>query len=748
MKNIIRHDIIKVVLISILTTLIYFWGNIFGELFFWEDIVEYVYPTQSFAASSNGIPFWNPYIFAGMPFYADLQVGFFYPLNRIFDFFIYEGKLPFSVLQLVIIFHFIIAQINSFYLGKNWGLSFWAAIYSAIAYSFSMIMVCHVIHPMMLYHLAWLPLIMTFFDKAINNNSIYYSILAGLIFGFTVLSGHPQTTIYISILLFIYGITQLVIKIYSNEFNIKQIIAPFITFIVAISIFSIQYFPSKQLAEESRRSEITYEMSTEGSLYFKQLLSSIVPNIFGSIEGGNYRNSSFYLKFDGTQGIHYYWETSYYFGILTIILGIIGFMTLYKDKVVLSLLIISIFGLFFSLGSNFFFFDIIYNIPFIGDFRNPARMMFFPILGFAFTSGFILDKLKDFDKKKKKILFLVFGVISLLLILVFSGFFFENLGTPEKYHNLISDIAVKNLFFVIIGLIVSLVIVKNKFKKEYLIPILILILFIDLYGAGNNFNKSSFDPTSTLAPNGYNLQNEFKKAFIPNKEEELFRVNSRLYQPISYMALKRNQGMLDNIMLLEGYNPLLLKRINPPTPDNQTLMNLLNVKFVLGFDNKLEAPRFYQNMDMMPRAWFVNDYIYYSSEEIEKKMGGTEIDFKRYAVLEEKPTVTLEKDIVPEYEIDLVKYENNRIEYKISTNTDGLIVFSEIFYPNWKANVNNIESKLYRANFSLRAVEVKSGDSIVSLEYKSSSFSNGMMITLISLFISLIGLYITKKYAI
>ena len=67
-------------LIFIVTTSLFFWGQLNNESFFWEDFAEFVYPVQSFASSEaadGNIPFWNPYTFVGMPFMADIQVGFF-----------------------------------------------------------------------------------------------------------------------------------------------------------------------------------------------------------------------------------------------------------------------------------------------------------------------------------------------------------------------------------------------------------------------------------------------------------------------------------------------------------------------------------------------------------------------------------------------------------------------------------------------------------------------------------------------
>ena len=53
-----------IIIFSLLTTIIFFNQQIFGNSFFWEDFLEYVYPVQSFAARESGIfdiPFWNPF---------------------------------------------------------------------------------------------------------------------------------------------------------------------------------------------------------------------------------------------------------------------------------------------------------------------------------------------------------------------------------------------------------------------------------------------------------------------------------------------------------------------------------------------------------------------------------------------------------------------------------------------------------------------------------------------------------------
>jgi hypothetical protein len=182
--------------IFIATTFIFFYDQILMNSFFWEDFVEYVFPVQSYAAkafSRGQIPFWNPYTFAGMPFLADIQVGFFYVFNRLLSLFTLTGNnLPVLALELIIILHFLIAQLNMYVLARYFKISSYGALISAISYSFSMFLVVHIIHPMIVYHLAWLPLVLYLFLRSFDEDKIYFSILSGLVLGMALLSGIPR----------------------------------------------------------------------------------------------------------------------------------------------------------------------------------------------------------------------------------------------------------------------------------------------------------------------------------------------------------------------------------------------------------------------------------------------------------------------------------------------------------------------------------------------------------------------------
>lgn len=748
LMKIIKSDYFIAVLVSLITTAIFFWANIVGDAFFWEDIVEYVYPFQNFAATSDGIPFWNPYTFAGMPFFADIQTGFFYPLNRILDLFVSDGKLPFAALQLVIVLHFVISQFNTFYLSRKLGISMYGSLLAGIGYSFSMLMICHTIHPMIIYQLAWLPLVIGVLYSAFTKGRIYLGVLSGLILGLSILAGHPQSILYEYIFIGLFALGFLVKSLKTNEINTpKLVVSTLLTFIIAYGLFTVQLFPAQELADLSQRSEISYEKATEGSLHFKQALTTVVPNLFGTVSGDNLRSASFYLPFEGVQGMHYYWETSFYFGSIIFALGLFTILVGYKDIKVITFAAISLFGFLFSLGSNSFFFDLFYNLPYINTFRMPARMMFFVTLGFSLLAGMGFDLLLDKSKKYRKELIIAFSIPLLMTLLVSSGSLFESFNTPLILQGDISSRAIGTIVILLLAFGIAFFTSNKVLKATVSGSLLIIILFFDLYTVGGDFNKSPQNPIEDQIPNGYRMPQEFKKAFTPNLPDDIFRVNMRLYQPVRYMAMKRNQGMVDNIMLIEGYNPLLLQRVNPPMPSVDLNMDILNVRYSVGIDRNLNAPRFFENMDRFGNAWFVNKVVETDSSNIKSIMESGEYDLKKTAIFEKKIDFT---SIVeePNSTIKCISYENNRLEYKISNSTDGFLILSEIYYPSWKAKVNKKETEVHLVDYCFRAIKLRKGENHVVVEYDSDTYNTGFMISIFTLLLSLVSIIFLRKYEI
>ena len=80
------------------------------------------------------------------------------------------------------------------------------------------------------------------------------------------------------------------------------------------------------------------------------------------------------------------------------------------------------------------------------------------------------------------------------------------------------------------------------------------------------------------------------------------------------------------------------------------------------------------------------------------------------------------------------------------TAGQAILVTSEPFYPGWKAYVDGVPVKVYRANYAFRAVVVPKGKHVVSFTYEPDSFKMGLTLAILGA-IGIVGLslYLWKK---
>ncbi|GAB5466365.1 MAG: YfhO family protein [Candidatus Kapaibacteriales bacterium] len=745
------------------TTLIFFFSQLVGDAFFWEDFVEYVYPTQTFAArafAEGRIPEWNPYVFSGMPFLADLQVGFFYPFNRLLSLAVDgDGHLSVWFLQFVVILHFVFAQLGMYKLSRYFKVSSLASFVPAVSFAFSSAMVMHVIHPMVVFHLTWLPWVAFFMLKAIDNKSLSHALAGGLILGGSFLAGHPQTALYEGFFLLLLAIWYIVDRKKKkgadagSSIEPKAIAFPAILFVVAAGIFAVQLLPTQELSGSALRADATYEYVTEGSMQLSDFGKMVTPDIKGKLDFEN-QNVYYFDNYDGeiSRAGYFYWEKSLYVGLAVLVLSLTAFIVCFDKPIIRFLIFFTVLGTLFSFGSNFFVFDIFYSLPFFDTFRFPIRMMFLVIFGLSLASGFAIDKLKAVagGGNKKEIIAVnsVLGIVFMIGLFIWSGGAANAISAPEELKDFISGAGGNTLVMLVILAALLAGLYFHKVKDVVAIILLTLFAFIDLYIFGQDFNANP--------QNGYEAYDAVDKNMVKafrGADDENFRVNMRLYNP-PYMAMKRNQGMVDQIQLIEGYNPLLLDRINPYFPEKKDIHGSLNVRYEIGIDKSQNRPTFYERQSGIAPVWFAGSVVNSSSKEETKKILAERNieDHREIAVIEKGESTSsigvYSRDTnAMEYgTIELVSWEEDRLEYEYNlTGGKRVAVFSEIYYPAWKAYVNDEETEIAIANGSLRAIEVPEGKGTIVMEYSSSAQTLGGIITTIFALASILGIVLIER---
>ena len=96
--------------------------------------------------------------------------------------------------------------------------------------------------------------------------------------------------------------------------------------------------------------------------------------------------------------------------------------------------------------------------------------------------------------------------------------------------------------------------------------------------------------------------------------------------------------------------------------------------------------------------------------------------------------------------ITLIENRNDYIKYTSSSKTNGIAVFSEVYYPyGWTATIDGKEVPIARVNYVLRSLSVPAGEHTIEFRFEPSSFKTGdivsLIIGIISILIVLYGVY-------
>ena len=199
----------------------------------------------------------------------------------------------------------------------------------------------------------------------------------------------------------------------------------------------------------------------------------------------------------------------------------------------------------------------------------------------------------------------------------------------------------------------------------------------------------------------------------------------RRYQELINMQIEKEMGQL-----FATFGRATSPDIINKTLDSLGVLNMLNMKYLIY--SKEAAPLLNQHAN--GNVWFVRNIRVAADANQEMQLVG-EINTKTEVVVDKSITAQLTAIQNPDSaaRIALVKYEPNHLTYSYSSGTDQVAVFSEIYYDKgWNAYINGVEVPYIRANYLLRAMNLKAGTYEIEFRFEPKAYSLGNTIALIS----------------
>ncbi|MEK9178414.1 MAG: YfhO family protein, partial [Patescibacteria group bacterium] len=135
--------------------------------------------------------------------------------------------------------------------------------------------------------------------------------------------------------------------------------------------------------------------------------------------------------------------------------------------------------------------------------------------------------------------------------------------------------------------------------------------------------------------------------------------------------------------------------------------------------------RIFEAKDYVPRAFLTSDFVVEADEQkIIDILFSMSFDRSRQIILEENPGIKRETNFLGSAKI--TNYTNNKVEVQTESSTPSLLFLSDVWYPGWIARIDGQSSKIYRADYTFRAVTVPEGKHKVEFIYNPQSFRYGV----------------------
>ncbi|MBR1414595.1 MAG: YfhO family protein [Prevotella sp.] len=315
----------------------------------------------------------------------------------------------------------------------------------------------------------------------------------------------------------------------------------------------------------------------------------------------------------------------------------------------------------------------------------------------------------------------------------------------------------RSLGFIAVGTILLWLYATKRLKALPTVAAIAVVCLVDLWTVNKNYlNDSMFRDASIkekthqkTALDNFLLEDrtpDYRVLNMPYPTERLstvFNENQTSYYHKSvggYHAakLQRYQDLIDSCLYQEM---MAINQIMPqaayqldsvPTDQFMPVLNMLNTRYVVVRTQEGIWPM--QNNQAYGNAWFV-DHVDYVANANEELAALHQLELRHEAVADKR----FEQELGQPAALDsaatvhLDSYEPNRLKYTVESQTGGVLVFSEIYYPDWTATVDGKPVELGRVNYVLRAMHIDGGKHQVELSFEPKSVKTTETIAYVSL---------------
>lgn len=592
------------------------------------------------------------------------------------------------------------------------------------------------------------------------------------IYGIIGITLHPQMTYYVGMLLGVLIIGELYIHVRERSWS-KLGIALSVLLVCGLMIYgskmswiemNTEYLAETMRGGHSELNQEESERSTDAGLDIQyatawsygvgETMTLMIPNFMGGSSGYDVGTKS--VLYDElvkarvpkqsakqfcSQAPTYWGEKAFtsgpvYIGAILCFLFVLGLLIVdgpYKW----TLLIATIFSILLSWGRNFmplteFFYQ---YFPMYNKFRAVESILVVAEITMPLLGILAVQKIVSSDNRKQYITPIwvsaaITGGICLLVAL-FGGSLYDFTSSYDTWkgqvgndiYNMVVDQRVsmmrsdawRSLLFIVLscGLLLAYV-TSEKIRKGHLYAALGVLLLADMVPVDRRYFGSQH----------YVSGRDHSKYFgLQSWEEDILRDKDLSYRVLNVAANTFNDSRTSyRLKSVGGYSAAKLRRYQDLidahiTRNNMSVLNMLNTRYFVTRDGVRYNPDAYGN------AWYVDGYEAVNGADAESA-ALWQTDLRRMAVVD--TSYTENKALIGKEDmiqgglgtIRMTSYAPDVLEYASESEQEGMVVFSEIYYPKgWRLYIDEQEESLYRVNYTLRGALVPAGKHQIRMEF-------------------------------
>jgi hypothetical protein len=663
-------------------------------------------------------PLWNPYLFGGQPFFADPNVMMAYPL-------LYPTLLfpvPYG-LSVFFFLHMVLAACGMHLWLKSLRLSDNAARLGSLLFALSGTFWWEIIHPPILAAYAWFPWVLFCLERLTQQWNARWAFATGLTFALVFCCGNFQSTTTVLYT----GLPYFLFRLWKRD-NAeplsglgKKVPAVLLAGLLGGAPLLAHFIPAYEFSKYSNRRDASQNYDNFNSLFsmppsssYELLYPSLGVPQDQTIETAiqNITDTTYYSNdFLGAFG---------YIGIWAPFLFALAFQR--KDKRLLlflaglgALSLFSAWGRFFPLHRLECLL-----LPGINLSRAPFRIIQGYVLVACVLSAFGFQTLERWMEEKDPRSNWAWAAAGYALILLLMGLFHPDLAWREMLALLVGGC----------GIVLGLMTQSWKPLGRILLGTgLVLPLLLSGWG------DFSLGPSSN-----YDLETRFPAFTALKAEKDKGRIffGQGLVYPVEMggqnygWTFPQDGPMALGIRQSAGYNPIVLtKSMELGESPLLAYFRMMAVQGIFSYrpmapspdftDQPLGQFHFYAMKDPGARVWAPAQATSLPDEgQVLAAMKRSDFDPRKDAYLSQP--LPSDQAIVPGphngFSFSLLSEGTDAQSFKVRMDRAGLVVFSEILYPGWKAWVDGQPAALLNADHSFRALVLNPGDHQVDFRFE------------------------------